>query len=148
MSTRYIVLTPLFLFPRVAFSRGTIVPSRITEAEFAIPWALPILFCSTLSRCLFMTGKTLLTLTLPGFLLTRHVGSIIRDLFFLRPRKWHTRTTLVKISSPRLSREKHLPTPLFWPSVTQVPFEWVNCIAIKISGTSYFNRLITLSLKY
>ena len=26
-----------------------------------------------------MTGKTLLTLTLPGFLLTRHVGSVIRS---------------------------------------------------------------------
>ena len=42
-------------------------------------------------------------------------------------------------------REEHLPTPLFWPSVTQVPFKWVNCIAISISGTSYFNHLITLS---
>lgn len=105
-------------------------------------------YCSSLSRCLFMTGKTLLTLTLPGFLLTRYIGSIIRDLFFLRPRKWHTTPILVKISSPQLSREEHLPTPLFWPSVTQVPFKRVNCIAISISGTSYFNRLITLSLKH
>ena len=40
------------------------------------------------------------------------------DLFFLRPRKWHTTPILVKISSPRLSQEKHLPTSLFWPSVT------------------------------
>ena len=41
MSTCYKFLVPLFLFPRVAFSRGTNVPSRI---DFAIPWALPILF--------------------------------------------------------------------------------------------------------
>ena len=44
LSTRYIVRAPLFLFPRVAFSRGTNVHSWITGAEFAIPWALPILF--------------------------------------------------------------------------------------------------------
>ena len=44
MSTRYKFLAPLFLFPRVAFSRGTNVPYQITGAEFAIPWALAILF--------------------------------------------------------------------------------------------------------
>ena len=49
LPTRYSVLHSLycsrssFFFPRVAFSRGTNVPSRITGAEFAIPWALPIL---------------------------------------------------------------------------------------------------------
>ena len=95
-----------------------------------------------------MTGKRPPTLILPRFLLTRHVGSIIRDLFFLRPRKWQTTPILVKISSPQLSREKRLPTPSFWPSVTQVPLEQVNSIAIQINGTSYFNRLITISLKY
>ena len=46
-----------------------------------------------------MTGKRLPTLILPRFLLTRHVGSIIRDLFLLRPRKWQTTPILVKISS-------------------------------------------------
>lgn len=44
LSTRYIVHAPLFLFPWVAFSRETNVHSWITGAEFAIPWALPILF--------------------------------------------------------------------------------------------------------
>ena len=45
-----------------------------------------------------MTGKRLPTLILPRFLLTRHVGPIIRDLFLLRPRKWQTTPILVKIS--------------------------------------------------
>ena len=45
-----------------------------------------------------MTGKRLPTLILPRFLLTRYVGSIIRDLFLLRPRKWQTTPILVKIS--------------------------------------------------
>lgn len=84
LSTRYIVLAPLFLFPRVAFSRGTNVPFRITVAEFA--FSGPYLFFFSVlvfQDAFFMTGKTVLTLSLSGFLLTRHVGSIIRDLFFL-----------------------------------------------------------------
>ena len=38
-----ILFSLLFLLPSGGILRGINVPSRITGAEFAIPWALPIL---------------------------------------------------------------------------------------------------------
>ena len=96
LPTRYIVLAPL--------------SSSLGWFSLGLIYSF---FCSSFSRCLFMTWKRLPTLILPRFLLTRHVGSIIRELFLPRPRKWQTTPILVKISSRQLSREKLLPTPPF-----------------------------------
>ena len=84
-----------------------------------------------------MTEKRLPTLILPRFLLTRHVGSIIRDLFLLRPRKWQ-----------------------ITPVIAGEAFADASLLAFRDSSSfragelhrhidqSYFNRLITISLKY